>query len=480
MVINHPLVFSFMLIPLLTLSGAGHTDELAADVPSQIVALHNSDYQAIQATLSPLVSGLRIQDILQLSTHSNPEMRAFFLMNLLDKLPPESAQVAITRLMEDTDEKVSRHAIEQRLRSIGIRNRYGEPTESDRDALSRLDARDIRLMINQMGRDGALDYAPSCRGLVPSVNSNISWALSHVGGPLVDMVTDAASHNEAAVRARIAIVLGNRIVMDGTTIRALIKGLEDRDISVRISSATALGNAKQETRQVSAALIRHRSLNATSSEHKQLRTAIIDSLGKLSSPNCCNVRYLVEALEDEDFPSRRLISTHLGRLAKTDPYVTSVLIELLSSDKPWVVECALSSLKTVGTEAASAVPKLKQMLQKELSPVIARTLWAIENNAGSVLPCYSAILKSGNQTSEVIQIEALTGLKEMGPSAGSAVSDIVELLDADRRVARIAISVLRAIGPEAKAAVPSLQNIVDTKKESLHSLAKYALTKIKG
>jgi HEAT repeat protein len=122
----------------------------------------------------------------------------------------------------------------------------------------------------------------------------------------------------------------------------------------------------------------------------------------------------------------------LGRIGPEAREAVSVLIHILETSEADTRQTAAWALGCIGPEARDAVPLLQVMLQEDLSTTgrveAALALWKLTGPAEGVLP---------------VLIEAVR--------------------DPDLDVRRLAADALASIGPEAKAAVPSLRQVLDAR-----------------
>ncbi len=121
---------------------------------------------------------------------------------------------------------------------------------------------------------------------------------------------------------------------------------------------------------------------------------------------------------------------------------------------------AAVALGELGPAAAAAVPRIRALLansQGEDRVALARALWRIHPDS-TVITELIALVRKDNF---MVQARALDALEEIGPEARAAIPTLIETLGHKNRFLREhAAKVLGRIGPEARSAVPALEKML--------------------
>jgi HEAT repeat protein len=172
-------------------------------------------------------------------------------------------------------------------------------------------------------------------------------------------------------------------------------------------------------------------------------------LGEIGPPAKAVVPALEKALNDKDWSNRVYAALALWRIAK-HPEAMSFLARNLESDDSRAVRGALECLAQIGPDAGKTAPRLHELLKaRDEASVIgaAWALWQIEKYAQTV-----AILGKGLNSSDYLaRFMSAKHLGEMGPQAKAAVPSLLKVINqGDYPSERdIVTEALRKIDPEA-------------------------------
>jgi HEAT repeat protein len=146
-----------------------------------------------------------------------------------------------------------------------------------------------------------------------------------------------------------------------------------------------------------------------------------------------------------------------GQADKKDPSVPDGLKSLKHPD-PTVRYNSACLLLQLGPVAKFAIPALREALEDKSPRVrvkVAEALWRVERPPVRVL--LPALLASLKEKDEVVRINALVVLGQMGQAAKTTVPEIARSLkDKDMGVRMEAVLTLGEMGPAAKSTIPAL------------------------
>lgn len=164
----------------------------------------------------------------------------------------------------------------------------------------------------------------------------------------------------------------------------------------------------------------------------------LDHLGAAGAPLTTALRHRLGGIDlDEKLYDRAgplLYGLTALRAAEAVPEVLRVLRGAPDYRKEWVAESALRALTAFGPAAAEAIPELRALLRcfgvgsgfsASLAARAAGALWAVEGDAGAVLPVLRAALCEGDPGG---RRSAAAVLGALGPAGGEAAPALDELL----------------------------------------------------
>ncbi len=227
--------------------------------------------------------------------------------------------------------------------------------------------------------------------------------------------------------------------------------LKDDDPDLRWDAANHLGNEDLHTREVVPALIA-----ATRDSSAKVRAVATHALGRFGSDARPAIPALLTCLKDEDAQTRGWAAMALGEIDPQDERVFPVLIEEVQKKDPcWWLASALGRCRS---KANIVVPLMVNILDAA-------------RRGGKLSPSNSALGE-----------EALLALGKMGPESKAAIPTILAILR-DRSInlscRRDAVYALGEIGPAAKEAIPDLEEAI--KASAFQGpVAEEALAKIQG
>jgi HEAT repeat protein len=169
--------------------------------------------------------------------------------------------------------------------------------------------------------------------------------------------------------------------------------------------------------------------------------------------------HLANALRKGITSVRRNAATALGNIGPSDESVT-VLTEALDDPLQFVRDDAVIALGKYGSKAQSAVPKIKEMLQRpSLAPRsrAAGALWRIDPSQEELV--FSVLMSEIQRDSAPWDAAMELGL--IAPDAGR-VDEVLKLLDAEKEATReYAAEAAGWMGKHGKPALPRLKQLVN-------------------
>ena len=230
---------------------------------------------------------------------------------------------------------------------------------------------------------------------------------------------------------------------------------------------------------------------------------------------------LLEAIHDPDRGTRSIALTALGKVRVNPKKGIPALLEALDDPSPGTRSAALMGLAEYGAAAKETVPRIVALLEAKnhgTAMMAAAALGDLGTNAASAIP---ALVKALDSPEDDLRHNAANALGKFGPAARPAIpalekllrhssgmeqenaavslwrldgrTDVVPILidslksqgtwdPLERQnpngVRSFAVSQLGEIGPPAKAAVPLLQQMLQTADPNLRAIIQRALTRI--
>jgi HEAT repeat protein len=376
-------------------------------------------------------------------------------------------------------------------------------------------------------RRGALlilrDIGPGARAALPAAVSTLTNDDRNIRRDAITFLGRLGEHGKGAVAALEKLLEGKdrderwwtawalwQIQKDRRSIPVLARDLLDRDVRVRIATATLLGRIGPAATDVVEALE-----TALKDNDARLRVAAASALWSVNQ-NPAALPALVQLLRDGDPSIRRdaalclganlgtkavpavaalakaswdenpdvqcAAAEALGRIGPAASQVVAPLVALLRSRQDsGVHSSAAEALGLIGPRASSAVGVLLEKLKDHDSLVRAHAalaLWRIDRKRDGLAVALAGLSDRGYRT-RITAAEALWSLKS-DPQAISAL--LAALADADRHdhpnpanARYMAARALGRIGPPARAAAPALRHLLDEEDDFLRATAEAAL-----
>ncbi|EKV00453.1 HEAT repeat-containing protein [Leptolyngbya sp. PCC 7375] len=276
-----------------------------------------------------------------------------------------------------------------------------------------------------------------------------------------------------------------------TTVVALVKNLQDENITVRNGAVQALGAIGPsayaavpvmiETLQDGDELVRENAVITLGQIGPEARDAVpelievfqtqdldlsvhaANALGQIGPDARDAVPAIITVLEDQDSDIRAIAAEVLGEIGPDAHAAVPALIAALSDQNVFLRRRAASALGEIGPDARNAVPALINALQDSDDGVQSNAMTAL----GNIGPAAEAAV------SALIAAEATSALSQIGPAA---IAELIKSLESDDiTIRRNAAFILGEIGPEAQAAIPALTKTLQGEDAKLRGLSLFIL-----
>lgn len=272
-------------------------------------------------------------------------------------------------------------------------------------------------------------------------------------------------------------------------IPALIQGMADSDISVRMTAQDiffsigpeavpaliqALQHESELVRQSAVEVLKRFGAGtngvvpalgqALQDKHYMVRSAAILALSEMNLTEVA-ISALVEALQSENEEVRQDAAKYLGQYYWTEAkQVVPILVEALKDENHNVAREAAYSLGKIRPEASEAVPALIEAMLRGYTneahgqvDIDYELVGVLRDIAGSAEVAVPVLVEALRDEDEKMREEAARALSKIGPEAKEAVPALIQALyDKDGTVFWHAAEALGQIGPDARQAVPTL------------------------
>jgi HEAT repeat protein len=279
-------------------------------------------------------------------------------------------------------------------------------------------------------------------------NPEVQRALRKIGP--IEHLVGALRHRDVRIRRGAAEVLGDLGSRAGESVPALVHALQDKEESVRVSAARALGAIGEPTAIQPLIL-------ALNDLLPSVRSSSAEALGRMRAVS--GVTAVTEKLSDPDTTVRIKAAQALWRIDRNAELAVPVLIRALrdrhaGSDAKFV-------LGEIGPAANAAVPALVQSLREERVGRPLRTppssALALGRIGAAAVPELIPVLK--NEYPEV-RTSTVIALGFIGKPAHDAVPHLMPMLnDKSLEVRQAAALALGSIEPENRGLVPALKQL---------------------
>ncbi len=314
---------------------------------------------------------------------------------------------------------------------------------------------------------GGWDSSPACAA------ARALWGIGPEGRAIVPELMERLGSEDAETRERAAVALGGMAPGAKMAIPALAELLGDEDSDVRFAAATALLDMRSEIEGALPAVTKI--MRSEDADRRSSASLILDSMGPRAVP------LLTEMLRHEEDDVREMAVGLAGQMGPDAAETIPVLVELMKDtdeEHYRISSDAVYALREMGPAAKVAIPELTEMLgHADLSvrSRAAEALLEMRPEGKVAIPFVVEEILEGRDSS--VSHSWFNALARLGPDAKAAVPRLVKLLDS--RVGGCAAArVLGSIGPEAKAAIPELERLLAHENEYFRVAAAGALVEI--
>jgi HEAT repeat protein len=382
---------------------------------------------------------------------------------------------------------------------------------SAKDALpqiiKRLEDRDLRVRMEAVDALAAVDEGgdETIQALIDALKDggNIGFGMYQKGG------SESVSAAVVAAMLRMGPKAEKELVRSGIPI--LVRGLTDRDRSIRDHSARALGLLGPKAAAAAPALA-----EMCSDKDEQLRSAAADALARIEGSNSFT---LIATLRDGNVNARREAARTLGRTRPVANGTVAALTDALKDKDAEVRASAVESLGWIGPAAAPATAALIASLSDKALisaggrkgdkfgydkhpavyslrrigvPAVPSLIEALKDedvlvrsSAAQTLGLIGFKAKNASQAlrtalgdkSDVVRVEAACSILCVGEEDKKSVEVLTGLLRHEDAAIRFrTASALSRVGSQAKAVVPALVSALKDGNASVRRAVLFALT----
>ncbi len=277
---------------------------------------------------------------------------------------------------------------------------------------------------------------------------------------------------------------------------ALIAAVGDKDPRVRAAAAGSLGSLGHASVGPDRLVALPALIRATHDPDPSVRATSVAGVGMLSDDKVDAPAVLIEALQDVDPRVRESAVISLGRPWRNRAEVFLILIERLSpTRKANEGQWTGFVLAKLGPPPVEAVPGLVKALRTDgdwsdralvdflaaIGPPARKALPKLAARAGRELQVGSA--QAGNEHAGAFNaVPAMIAIAPDAPQTLALVPSLVERLaeSNSKHQRRQAAECLIRLGPHARAAIPALETLLDSRDPEVRSEAELALKTIRG
>lgn len=230
---------------------------------------------------------------------------------------------------------------------------------------------------------------------------------------------------------------------DVAAVPALLDGLKSPDAAARSQAARGLGQIGPEAKAAVAPL-------AAALKDKDLgvRAAAAQALVRLEQEARPEVKALTEALQNSSPDVRALAAEALGRLAPDAQAAVPALAKALKDSSPGVRWQCADALWRLGPDAKEAVPALVEAMRRPSKEEadgryrhkVIEALGAMREKGMEAVPALAQLLDSGVAAGDPLQLTLVRALASIGPEARAAVPTLTAKLNCEDNYLRYLVA----------------------------------------
>jgi HEAT repeat protein len=296
--------------------------------------------------------------------------------------------------------------------------------------------------------------------------------LVELGPAVVPALTAALWNGDLSQRALAVVALGRLGSAARPAVPSLLERLHYEDVLLRVHVIRALGGIQDPSAIASLA-------ERLQDRKQEVREAAATALVDLAAPANVLLPTLLLWLKAGPASQRRLAAYLLGSLGPEGSSAAAALAKALDDEDGAVRQEALAALAAMGRGGKSAVDSLRSHLKnKERAEdhlATAEALWMVVRHSDALIWLKARV--KGEPGAEQIEAARLLWRYTRAPEAISSLAKAIEQGNP------AALSVLREIGPGAKAALPAILPLLtdtENRKVRLDAVAVVARLGVHG
>ena len=493
----------------------GHAEEVPLEAMEALIAATEDDHAQVRAAA---IRAIRGKPITAARTH----------------------EVLVNRL-SDPSRQVRLAVVNWVVNDIALLRSLREALASNLRSTDEGIAWHAAFLLQELGSEGAGILLQAAQETENHVDQ-IGRALGLVGPAINGELVDALSHSHPSVRQAAAHALGEIRPTDDKTVNALTSGLHDEFPAVQVACLVSLGRLRSvapESLLVARRLLVHKSpeirfaaVDALSriaprdddlvealittvaddapkvqqrslevltslgplgqralpavtrqlqSKNDEVRQAALNMIGSLGSNSGESLPDLMKLLEDSDSSWRKSILKTIGKLGTAAQPAVNRLQDLQSDPSAEIREASLRTIGDLRLESDDLLPIVRRGLEDESTEVRSRA-FRVARQLGDRSPLLLPVLiPMVSNDEEARSVERTLERMERYVVPKSVVPELAELTSHDSdRVRVLAIRFLGLAGPSAQTALPNLESLIQSEKESIRDEAVDAIEKIRG
>ncbi|QGJ71165.1 Hypothetical protein PBC10988_28680 [Planctomycetales bacterium 10988] len=268
----------------------------------------------------------------------------------------------------------------------------------------------------------------------------------------------------------LAMVLSTE-TLSAQTVKELITQLREGDGEEKLEAIDELADYGAQAKPAIRPLIRV--LNGGDEEAQWRAARTLGSIGPDAEPA---IDALAKALKSDSTLVKAQSAFALGRIGKASAKVAPELAEAFTDENALVRRAVLRALTNIRPGPKVMIPLMAQAMQKADPAHIVPILQTLSEFGEEVVPPLTEALKEEGEA----RYWALIVLADIGPDARAAVPALVEVLKSseDEQIRLRTLLALAAIGPAAEEAVPAIITSMEKDTVGNSFCAIYALSEI--